>query len=182
MYSLPRLIFTELLSSNDKGDTHIDIETDGRFMKYSVEIAWGTIIYILSFLKLNSGIQHFFGGGGVHRERLWWSHKPTFMFENKESWLHSSCSNDNNPHYLNGIRSFYCFLRLESQNTLIINISSKFLLCVCLYVQTVEYYLKNSDYINTVFPPLLCPSGVSSSSYSSIGVALNLHTTETQFA
>jgi hypothetical protein len=36
-------------------------------MKYAVEVGSGVIMYIPSFIKIGSGIQKLFGGGGVTR-------------------------------------------------------------------------------------------------------------------
>jgi hypothetical protein len=46
------------------------------------------VIYIPNFVKISSGIQKLRrGGGGVDRHIAWRLHKPTFIFQNKESRL-----------------------------------------------------------------------------------------------
>jgi hypothetical protein len=52
-----RIHFTELSTSNDKRDTHTDTQTDGGFMKYAVEMRSDAMIYIPSFIKIDSAIQ-----------------------------------------------------------------------------------------------------------------------------
>jgi hypothetical protein len=53
MYFFLRKYFTEALSSNNRGDTHKDTQTEGRnlFMDYSTETDSNVVIYILSFIK-----------------------------------------------------------------------------------------------------------------------------------
>jgi hypothetical protein len=38
-------------------------------MKYAAEMGSGTIIYILSFIKIDSGIQKFMGGGERYTDK-----------------------------------------------------------------------------------------------------------------
>jgi hypothetical protein len=54
-------------------------------MKYAVEMGLGAMIYIPSITKIGSAIQQLVGG--MHRHIAWRSHKPTFIFQNKESRL-----------------------------------------------------------------------------------------------
>jgi hypothetical protein len=54
--------FLPSLPSNDRRDTHTDIETDGRgFMKYAVEMGSDAMIFIPNFVKIGSGIQKMIG-------------------------------------------------------------------------------------------------------------------------
>jgi hypothetical protein len=46
-------------------------------MKYAVEMGSGAMIYILSFIKIGSGIQKLILGD---TQTAWRCHKPTFMF------------------------------------------------------------------------------------------------------
>jgi hypothetical protein len=77
-------VFTDPLPSNDKGGIHITDLWEG-FMKCAVEMGSGGMIYIPSFIKIDSGIQNFWGGDiQAHRysgaQTEWRSHKPTFIF------------------------------------------------------------------------------------------------------
>jgi hypothetical protein len=47
-------------------------------MKYAVEMGSGAIIYIPSFIKINSAIQKLIGGD-TQTQTPWRSHKPTFI-------------------------------------------------------------------------------------------------------
>jgi hypothetical protein len=46
-------------------------------MKYAVETGSGAMMYIPSFIETGSGIQKLLGGGRIHRQTAWRSHKPT---------------------------------------------------------------------------------------------------------
>jgi hypothetical protein len=63
-------------------------------MKCAVEMGSSALIYIPSFTKIGSAIQKLKGGGRYtcrhtysHTQTARWSHKPTFIFSNKESRL-----------------------------------------------------------------------------------------------
>jgi hypothetical protein len=45
-------------------------------MEYAVEMSSGTMIYILSFIMVGSGIQKLIGGF-TNTQTIWRSHKPT---------------------------------------------------------------------------------------------------------
>jgi hypothetical protein len=52
-------------------------------MKYTVEMGSGTMIYVPSFIKIDSGIRKLTGGVGgvrIHRQAAWRLHKPTVIF------------------------------------------------------------------------------------------------------
>jgi hypothetical protein len=53
-------------------------------MKYAVQMGLGAILYILSFIKIGSGIRKFMGGGAIHTHRDTQTarqfHKPIFIF------------------------------------------------------------------------------------------------------
>jgi hypothetical protein len=55
-------------------------------MKCSVEMESGAVTYIPSFIKIGSGIQKVIGGF-TGTQTAWTSHKPAFIFQNKESSL-----------------------------------------------------------------------------------------------
>jgi hypothetical protein len=70
------------------------------FMKYVVELGSSTITNIPNFIKIGSDIQKLVGADThtdtrarahththTHTHTGRWSHKPTFIFLNKESWL-----------------------------------------------------------------------------------------------
>jgi hypothetical protein len=62
-------------------------------MKYAAELGSGAMIYsyIPSLVKIGSGIQKLMGDTQTHRytgkETGWISHKPTLIFQDKESRL-----------------------------------------------------------------------------------------------
>jgi hypothetical protein len=59
-------------------------------MKYAVEMGSAAMIYIPSFIKIDSDIQKIMGGGG-NTQTAWRLHKPTFIFlQNKKSRLKRS--------------------------------------------------------------------------------------------
>jgi hypothetical protein len=39
-------------------------------MKYAVEMDSSAMVYVPGFIKIDSGIQKLFGGGGVHRHDI----------------------------------------------------------------------------------------------------------------
>jgi hypothetical protein len=80
--------FTKALSSNDR---RIHRHTDWweEFMKYAVEMGSGVMMYILSFIKIRSGIQKLMGGDS-YTQTAWCSHKPILLSkEEKQTKKHS---------------------------------------------------------------------------------------------
>jgi hypothetical protein len=63
--------FTEPFRSNDRRDTHADIQVDGGSYEvmYTVEIGSGAEIYIPSFINTGSGIQKLMGWGNSQKHR-----------------------------------------------------------------------------------------------------------------
>jgi hypothetical protein len=55
-------------------------------MKYAVQMVSGGTVYIPSFIKIGSGVQKIIGGFS-DTQTVWRPHKPTFIFQNKESAL-----------------------------------------------------------------------------------------------
>jgi hypothetical protein len=55
-------------------------------MKYATEMGSGAMIYIPSFIKTSSGIHKLIGRDTQTARR---SHKPTFIFQNKEIKLNN---------------------------------------------------------------------------------------------
>jgi hypothetical protein len=51
-------------------------------MKFAVEMGSVAMMYIQNFIKIVSAIQKLIVG--IHRETAWRSHKPTFIFFNRE--------------------------------------------------------------------------------------------------
>jgi hypothetical protein len=73
------------LHSNDGRDTHTDTDWWEEFMKYAVEMGSGAMIYILSFIKIGSGIQKLIGEDTqTHRQHGDHINLLVF-FRNKES-------------------------------------------------------------------------------------------------
>jgi hypothetical protein len=57
-------------------------------MKYAVQMGSCAIIYIPCFIKIYAGIRKLIGGGGfTDTQKAWRSHKPTFIYQNKERRL-----------------------------------------------------------------------------------------------
>jgi hypothetical protein len=58
------------------------------FIQYAVEMGLCAIIYtyIPSFMRIRSAIQKL-QGGYTDTQTAWWSHKPIFIFQNKESGI-----------------------------------------------------------------------------------------------
>jgi hypothetical protein len=57
-------------------------------MKYAAEMGSGIMTYKPSFIKFGSGIQNLMKDGGfTDTQTAWRSHKPPFIFQNKESRL-----------------------------------------------------------------------------------------------
>jgi hypothetical protein len=59
-------------------------------MKYAFEMGSGAMIYIPSFIKIDSGIQKSKWRGNSQTDSqttAWRSHKPTIILQNKESRL-----------------------------------------------------------------------------------------------
>jgi hypothetical protein len=61
---------TEPLPSNEREYTYRYTDWWEGFMKYAVEMGWGAMTYIPSFIKIDSGIQKLIGGKS---QREWWS-------------------------------------------------------------------------------------------------------------
>jgi hypothetical protein len=60
-------VFTEPLLSNDGGDTHADTDRWEGLMKYAAEMGSGAMIYIPSFIKIDSDIPKLIGRG-IHTD------------------------------------------------------------------------------------------------------------------
>jgi hypothetical protein len=61
VYSLPQQRFYRDVAQQRQVDSHIDWREE--YMKYGVEVGWGAMIYLSSFIKSASGIQTLMGGG-----------------------------------------------------------------------------------------------------------------------
>jgi hypothetical protein len=72
---------TEPFPCNDRRDTITDTQTDwgGGVMKYAVEMGLGAMMYVPSFIKIDSVIQKLIGWGFTDTQTAWRSHKPTFL-------------------------------------------------------------------------------------------------------
>jgi hypothetical protein len=60
-------------------------------MKYAVEMGSGAMIYILSFIKIGSGIEKLIRRGYTHKQSARFSHKRTFVLQNKATRLNKGC-------------------------------------------------------------------------------------------
>jgi hypothetical protein len=65
-------VFTEPLSSNDRGYTYRHTDWWEGFMKYAVEIGSGALIYIQIFIKTGSSIQKLIRGWGYTDTQTAW--------------------------------------------------------------------------------------------------------------
>jgi hypothetical protein len=77
---------TDPLLSNSRRAIHTDTWTVGGIMKYAVEMGSGAIMYIPSFIKIDSGIQKLIGR--IHRHSM----EIASSFQNKESRQKINCS------------------------------------------------------------------------------------------
>jgi hypothetical protein len=87
VYSLPHLLFTEPLSTNDKRlhiHTHRPMEG---FMKYAVEMGSVAMINIRSFIKIGSGLQKSMGGD-TQRHIMVISYAYLYFFKIRKVGLH----------------------------------------------------------------------------------------------
>jgi hypothetical protein len=79
---------TEPLPSNDRGYTYRHRYWWEGFMKYEIEMSSGDMSYRSGFIKTGSAIQKLILGDV---QTAWRSHKPPFIFQNKESRLRIAC-------------------------------------------------------------------------------------------
>jgi hypothetical protein len=90
-------IFTESLSSNNRGYTYRHTGLWEGFMKYAFEMDSDAMMYIPSFIKIGSGIPKS-KGGYTDTRTVWWSYFHFFKIWEvgwKNRWIHNSFVNAN---------------------------------------------------------------------------------------